>query len=130
MRIHAQRGAALRHDNIVTIYQVGLDRGIPWLAMELLEGQSLSRRLASGNRLPVADAVAIARQIAKALALAHARGLVHRDIKPANVWLEMPSGELLSLAAQSVHEAPASTLQSLSLPASVLWTPILPSLQL
>jgi serine/threonine protein kinase/TolB-like protein len=88
----AQSAAALRHDNIVTIYQVGLDRGTPWLAMELLEGQSLSGRLASDKRLPVSEAIAIARQIAKALALAHARGLVHRDIKPANVWLEMPSG--------------------------------------
>jgi serine/threonine protein kinase len=90
----ARAAAALRHDNIVTIYEVSGDARIPWFAMELLEGQSLHRRLAGGQRLSAGEAVAIGRQIAQALALAHARGLIHRDIKPANIWLEMPTGRV------------------------------------
>jgi serine/threonine protein kinase len=82
--------AAVKHDHIVTIHQVGEHDGSPFLAMELLEGQSLDQRLAQQPRLPVKQVLRVGREMAQGLAAAHARGLIHRDIKPANVWLEAP----------------------------------------
>ncbi len=87
----ARAAAAPKHDHIVTIHQVGEDRGIPFLAMELLEGESLESRLPREGRPPLLEAVRIGREIAEALAAAHKRGLVHRDVKPANVWVEAGS---------------------------------------
>ncbi len=84
----ARAAAALRHDHILTIYQVGEEAGVPYLAMEYLEGESLEDRLHRESPLPIGDSLRIGREIAEGLAAAHARGLIHRDIKPANVWLE------------------------------------------
>ncbi|MDB5389436.1 MAG: hypothetical protein JWM11_5082, partial [Planctomycetaceae bacterium] len=78
-------------DHIITVYQVGEEAGIPFLAMEFLEGESLDDRLKRQSPLPPADALWIGREIAEALAAAHAKGLLHRDVKPANVWLETNS---------------------------------------
>ena len=90
----AKAAAALNHDNIVTIYQVGEDRGIPFFAMELLEGGTLQQRLEYPKPLSIGASVRIARQIAEGLEAAHARGVIHRDIKPANIWLESPKGRV------------------------------------
>ncbi|HTU22148.1 MAG TPA: serine/threonine-protein kinase [Gemmataceae bacterium] len=84
----AQAAAALKHDHIVTIYQVSEDRGVPFLAMEFLEGEPLNARLEREGKLPLAEILRIGREIALALAAAHKRELIHRDIKPANIWLE------------------------------------------
>jgi hypothetical protein len=84
----ARTMAAIKHPHVVTIYQVGEDRGVPFLAMELLEGESLDGRLKRAGKLPVAEVLRIGREAAEGLAAAHARGLVHRDVKPANLWLE------------------------------------------
>jgi serine/threonine protein kinase len=84
----AQAAAAIRHEHIVTIYQVGEDRGIPFLAMELLQGETLEARLLRDGRLPIQDTLRIGRQIADGLAAAHAAGMIHRDIKPGNIFLE------------------------------------------
>ena len=86
----AQAAAAVKHDHIVTIYQVGEDRGVPFLAMEFLEGEPLDDRLKREGKLPLAEVLRIGREIAEGLAAAHERGLIHRDIKPANIWLEGP----------------------------------------
>jgi serine/threonine protein kinase len=83
-----QAVAALRHEHIVTVYQVGEDRGTLFLAMEFLEGESLEARLQREPPLKLAEILAIGRAIAEGLAAAHAAGLIHRDIKPANIWLE------------------------------------------
>jgi serine/threonine protein kinase len=84
----AKAAAAIKHDHIVTVYQVGEERGVPFLAMEFLEGESLNECLQREGRLPVREVLRLAREIAEGLAAAHQHGLIHRDIKPANVWLE------------------------------------------
>jgi serine/threonine protein kinase len=85
----ARATAKIEHDHIVTIYQVGEDCGVPFLAMKLLQGRSLEDRLREeGGWLPVPEVLRIGREIAEGLEAAHAKGLIHRDIKPANIWLE------------------------------------------
>jgi serine/threonine protein kinase len=88
----ARAAAAVKHDHIVTIYQVVDDPHVPFLAMELLEGEALEDRLKREGKLPPADVLCLGRAIAEGLAAAHERGLIHRDIKPANIWLETLSG--------------------------------------
>jgi len=88
----ARAAAALEQDNIVTIYQVGEDRGVPYLAMQRLKGQSLGERLEQDGKLSVSETVRLGRQIAAGLAAAHNNGLIHRDIKPANLWIEPEHG--------------------------------------
>ncbi|MGE3803752.1 MAG: serine/threonine-protein kinase [Gemmataceae bacterium] len=84
----ARAAAAIEHERIVTIYQVGEDRGVPFLAMQLLQGESLEDRLTARKVLPTPEVLRIGREIAEGLAAAHERGLIHRDIKPSNIWLE------------------------------------------
>ena len=80
--------AAIEHRHIVHIYQVAEDRGVPYLAMPFLKGESLEERLKRERKLPVAEAIRLGRQIAEGLAAAHKNDLIHRDIKPGNIWLE------------------------------------------
>ncbi len=102
----ARAAAALKGDHVVTVHQVGEDRGLPYMALELLEGETLETRLRRAGRLPTAEVLRIGREICEGLAAAHERGLVHRDVKPANVWLEAPRGRVklldfgLALAAR------------------------------
>lgn len=84
----ARSMAAIKHEHIVSIYQVGEDRGVPFLAMEFLEGETLEDRLGRERKLPVSEVLRLGRQMASALAAAHERGLIHRDLKPANLLLE------------------------------------------
>lgn len=82
--------AALKHAHLVTVYQVGQENGVIYLAMELLEGESLLDRLKSGTPFNSNQVIRLAREMAGALAVIHRQGLIHRDIKPANIWLESP----------------------------------------
>ncbi len=87
----AQAAALLRSPHVVQVFDYGVWQGIPYIAMELLEGEDLDARLARAGRLGLGEAAAIVAQIALALERAHAAGLVHRDLKPANVFL-VPEG--------------------------------------
>jgi serine/threonine-protein kinase len=78
--------AALNHPNICTVHDVGEQDGIRYIAMELLEGQTLQERI-GGHPLAPSDTVEIALLVAAGLEAAHAKGIVHRDIKPANIFL-------------------------------------------
>ena len=82
--------ATLNHPHICTVHDVGLESGVDYLVLELLQGESLASRLKRGA-LPVDEALARAIEIAGALARAHRDGIVHRDLKPGNVMLT-PSG--------------------------------------
>jgi predicted Zn finger-like uncharacterized protein len=86
----AEAMAAVEHDHVVRIYQVDEDRGVPFLAMEFLKGEPLDSRLKREEKLPIPEVLRIGREVAEALAAAHATGLIHRDIKPGNIWLEAP----------------------------------------
>jgi predicted Ser/Thr protein kinase len=82
----ARAASALNHPNIVTIYEVGFERGVDFIAMEYVEGQVLAQAIPKGG-LPAARAIDYAMGIASALGKAHAAGVIHRDLKPANVML-------------------------------------------
>lgn len=84
----ARAAAKVKHDHVVTIYQVGEEGTVPFLAMDLLEGESLDDWLKRGQKANPAAICRIGREVAEGLAAAHASGLIHRDIKPGNIWLE------------------------------------------
>jgi beta-lactam-binding protein with PASTA domain/tRNA A-37 threonylcarbamoyl transferase component Bud32 len=86
-RQEAQAAASLNHPNVVNVFDYGTDRGVPFIVMELIDGGDLQSLIREEAPLPPIAAAEIARQIADALAAAHARGIVHRDIKPSNVLL-------------------------------------------
>jgi Tol biopolymer transport system component len=81
----AKVAANLDHSNIVTIYEVSQVEGVYFIAMQFLEGRTLSQILEAEGPLPVSRVQGIAEQIASALDYAHTRGFVHRDVKPTNV---------------------------------------------
>jgi tetratricopeptide (TPR) repeat protein len=82
----AEAAARLQHPNIVQIYEVGEHDGLPYLALEFVEGGSLDRKL-GGAPQPPGEAARLVETLARAMEAAHAQGVVHRDLKPANVLL-------------------------------------------
>jgi serine/threonine protein kinase len=90
----AQAAAAVRNDHVVTVYQVGENDGVPFIAMELLRGLTLESFLEKEARPSMPVIARLGREVAEGLSAAHAKGLIHRDVKPANVWLEAPAGRV------------------------------------
>lgn len=111
----ARTMASLEHDNVVAVYQVGEERGIPFLAMPLLQGTSLDAELKKDRAISLSFGLRIGVQVATGLAAAHARGLIHRDIKPANIWIETHNKhrvKLLDFGLVRGHEEELQLTQS------------------
>ena len=90
----ARSMAAIEHDHVVDIYNVGESDGRPYMVMPRLKGTTLADWLADGNRTSVRQALRIGFQTLAGLHAAHRNGLLHRDIKPGNIWLEAPKGKV------------------------------------
>jgi serine/threonine protein kinase len=88
----AKAAGRLNHPALITIYDFGEEGSLAYMAMELLDGTELSKRMAQGA-LPVHEAISIAEQVAEGLAFAHDNGVIHRDIKPGNITL-LPHGRV------------------------------------
>ena len=99
----ARAVARITHPHICTIHDVGEVNGVPFLVMELLEGETLAERLESGP-VPVDRAVALAADIADALDAAHTKGVVHRDLKPSNVMLAGGGVKLLDFGLAQLRD--------------------------
>ena len=90
----AETAGRLNHTNIVTIYDVGEDQGLAYIAMDFLPGESLQTYIGTANLLPMGEALAVCIKVAEGLDYAHAHHVVHRDIKPANIMYERSSGRV------------------------------------
>ncbi|NQT85606.1 protein kinase, partial [bacterium] len=84
-RREARSAAAIAHPNIIEVFAIGEHNGHQYIAMECVEGETLSARLKREGKLPPADALEILKQVASALEAAHEKGILHRDIKPGNI---------------------------------------------
>ena len=106
--------AALNHPGIATLHGFEKAKGMPFLVMELVEGETLAERIARGP-LPVTEALTLSQQIADALEAAHEKGVIHRDLKPANIKVN-PEGHVkvldFGLAKAFADEVPESELSA------------------
>ena len=101
--------AAINHPHICTLHDVGHERGIDFIVMEYVEGETLSARLSQGP-LPVREAVHYAREIAGAVDAAHRRNVIHRDLKPSNIMLSKTGTKLLDFGLAKLHQTAEAPL--------------------
>jgi Tol biopolymer transport system component/predicted Ser/Thr protein kinase len=120
----AKAASALNHPNIVTIYEFGSENGVDFIAMEYIEGSTLTQLLAAGP-VRLTQALDWARQIAAALARAHAAGIVHRDLKPDNLMVTADGiVKILDFGiATRSPGAPGTVRIDLTLPGTIVGTP-------
>jgi CHASE1-domain containing sensor protein len=95
LRAEAEAVARLRHPNIVQIYEIGQQDGLPFLVLEYINGGSLSQRL-GGQPIPAIEAVRLLLSLSRAMGHAHQLGIIHRDLKPGNVLLQQDNADGLN----------------------------------
>src|SRR5208283_5949710 len=124
----ARSAAALNHPNILSIFDIGEDRGAPYIVSELLEGQTLRERIRSGA-LSSRKAIDYALQVARGLAAAHDKGIVHRDLKPENLFVThddrvkiLDFGLAKLMRPETDTDADAATMQANTEPGRVMGT--------
>ena len=106
----ARAMAAVHHDNVATIFEVGEKNKTPFMAMEMLKGSTLERFKTAETRPAYQDIIRYAKDMASGLDAAHSKGIVHRDIKPANIWVEEGNDRIkildfgLALASTAVDQ--------------------------
>ncbi|MEL6105526.1 MAG: serine/threonine-protein kinase [Planctomycetota bacterium] len=103
----ARAMAALNHENVISVFEVGQRNDLPFVVMEFLSGTSLAEMLRADYPLSDTQVAKIAIQVCNGIAAAHQSGIIHRDIKPANIFVEMPRGRVKLLdfgLARSVFE--------------------------
>ncbi|MBV6424868.1 MAG: Serine/threonine-protein kinase PknD [Steroidobacteraceae bacterium] len=106
----ARAAGTLNHPNILTVHDVGEHDGLPYIVSECLEGRNLRERLEAGP-MSIAEATAIALDIAQGLSAAHERGIVHRDLKPENTFLKADGGVKLLDFGLAKLKQPAGSVQ-------------------
>ncbi|HZH17186.1 MAG TPA: protein kinase [Archangium sp.] len=120
----AKAVAQLRNPHVVQIHDYGVDGDTPFIVMELLEGEDLETRLERQGRLAPAVVASLLNQIARALASAHASGVIHRDLKPANLFLaRVDSDEVVKVLDFGLARLDAGAAASAEQPGRVMGTP-------
>ncbi len=116
--------ASVRHRNVTELYEVGhTPSGEPYLILELLEGETLARRLTRERTLIIGDALHVATELCRGLEAVHAAGVLHRDIKPENIFLHEQDGELIPKLLDFGLARPITTGERLTWSGSAVGTP-------
>jgi serine/threonine protein kinase len=115
--------AALRHVNLPQAYDVGEEEGVPWIALELIEGQSLKERLREHGVPDFAWSVQVVASVARAVHYCHEQAILHRDLKPANVVIEQGSERPVVVDFGLVKLDPQLGVESLSQTGEIQGTP-------
>ena len=88
-----RKTASFKHPNIVTIFELGDDHGVPYIVMELVDGRPLNELINAGVPMALVDRLRIIEELCSALAYAHRSNVIHRDVKPANIYVQ-PDGSI------------------------------------
>jgi serine/threonine-protein kinase len=117
-----RKTGSFKHPNIVTVYELGEDNGIPYIVMELVEGDPLEKLICSDGPPPLVECLRIVEELCYALAYAHGHNVIHRDVKPANIFVQ-PDGrvKLLDFGIARLEEKKNQDL-SLTRPGHIIGT--------
>ena len=118
----ARTAASVNHPNVCQLYEIGEADGELFIAMELLEGEPLTARMARGP-LPMAEAAQLALSVLGALETLHRRGIVHRDLKPANIFLTSHGVKLMDFGLARPQQQVEQTASDLTLAGTVMGSP-------